>query len=142
MTSQPFVAPRSGVTRSLVGQKAVMAVTGVILFLFVVAHLLGNQTLLEEPAAFDAYAERLGARGGRLHRGDGRARAAPLPRHVERAADPRAQPAADRGLAPRRRGGHRGADRGCVHLHSGGGARRHATLTMELRSRIPDGPLE
>src|SRR5437763_16453580 len=83
-----------------------------------------------------------GARGGRLHRGDGRARAAPLPRHVERAADPRAQPAADRRLAPRRRGGHRGADRGCVHLHSGGGARRHATLTMELRSRLPDGPLE
>src|SRR5213080_2870873 len=59
MTSQPSVAPRSGVTRSLVGQKAVMAVTGVILFLFVVAHLLGNLKIFEGPAAFDAYAEGL-----------------------------------------------------------------------------------
>src|SRR5213078_80579 len=56
MTSQPSVAPRSGVTRSLVGQKAVM---GVILFLFVVAHLLGNLKIFEGPAAFDAYAEGL-----------------------------------------------------------------------------------
>src|SRR5438477_60290 len=51
MTSQPSVAPRPGVTRSLVGQKAVMAVTGVILFLFVVAHLLGNLKIFEGPAA-------------------------------------------------------------------------------------------
>src|SRR6266705_2452205 len=59
MTSQPAVAPRPGVTRSLVGQKAVMAVTGVILFLFVVAHLLGNLKIFEGPAAFNAYAEGL-----------------------------------------------------------------------------------
>src|SRR5947208_5380086 len=59
MTSQPSVAPRPGVTRSLVGQKAVMAVTGVILFLFVVAHLLGNLKIFEGPAAFNAYAEGL-----------------------------------------------------------------------------------
>ena len=59
MTSQPAVAPRRGVTRSLVGQKAVMAVTGVILFLFVVAHLLGNLKIFEGPAAFNAYAEGL-----------------------------------------------------------------------------------
>src|SRR3989449_3005795 len=59
MTSQPAIAPRPGVTRSLVGQKAVMAVTGVILFLFVVAHLLGNLKIFEGPAAFNAYAEGL-----------------------------------------------------------------------------------
>src|SRR5947207_7931566 len=59
MTSQPSVAPRPGVTRSLVGQKAVMAVTGVILFLFVVGHLLGNLKIFEGPAAFNAYAEGL-----------------------------------------------------------------------------------
>src|SRR2546423_4150264 len=66
MTSQPSVAapppslppppPRPGVTGSLVGQKAVMAVTGVILFLFVVGHLLGNLKIFEGPAAFNAYA--------------------------------------------------------------------------------------
>src|SRR5213592_1350597 len=41
------------------------------------------------------------------------------------------------------RGGgvHRRADRGWVHLHPGGGARRGAAVTMELRSRAPDGPL-
>src|SRR2546430_324953 len=63
MTSQPTVAApprtRPGVIRSLVGQKAVMAVTGVILFLFVVAHLLGNLKIFEGPAAFNAYAEGL-----------------------------------------------------------------------------------
>src|SRR5207249_11175810 len=63
MTSQPAVAApprtRPGVIRSLVGQKAVMAVTGVILFLFVVAHLLGNLKIFEGPAAFNAYAEGL-----------------------------------------------------------------------------------
>src|SRR3989441_702026 len=40
MTSLPSAMARPGVIRSLVGQKAVMAVTGVILFLFVVGHLL------------------------------------------------------------------------------------------------------
>src|SRR2546425_9840265 len=64
MTSQPSVAapsrpPRPGVLGSLVGQKAVMAVTGVILFLFVVGHLLGNLKIFEGPAAFNAYAEGL-----------------------------------------------------------------------------------
>src|SRR2546426_6348896 len=44
--------PRPGVLGSLVGQKAVMAVTGVILFLFVVGHLLGNLKIFEGPAAF------------------------------------------------------------------------------------------
>src|SRR6266566_4151899 len=63
MTSQPSVTaaprPRPGVLGSLVGQKAVMAVTGVILFLFVVGHLLGNLKIFEGPAAFNAYAEGL-----------------------------------------------------------------------------------
>src|SRR2546428_12347965 len=64
MTSQPSVAapprpPRPGVLGSLVGQKAVMAVTGVILFLFFVGHLLGNLKIFEGPAAFNAYAEGL-----------------------------------------------------------------------------------
>src|SRR5207253_2537259 len=56
MSSLPSVAARPGVTRSLVGQKAVMAVTGVILFLFVVGHLLGNLKIFEGPAALNAYA--------------------------------------------------------------------------------------
>src|SRR5439155_3755070 len=59
MTTLPAVAARPGVIRSLVGQKAVMAVTGVILFLFVVGHLLGNLKIFEGPAAFNAYAEGL-----------------------------------------------------------------------------------
>jgi succinate dehydrogenase cytochrome b subunit len=65
MTNLPEVAapprarPRPGITRSLVGQKAVMAVTGVILFLFVVGHLLGNLKIFEGPEAFNAYAEGL-----------------------------------------------------------------------------------
>ena len=36
-----------------------MAVTGVILFLFVVGHLAGNLKIFEGPAAFNAYAEGL-----------------------------------------------------------------------------------
>src|SRR5438132_14428564 len=59
MSSLPSVAARPGVTRSLVGQKAVMAVTGVILFLFVVGHLAGNLKIFEGPAAFNSYAEGL-----------------------------------------------------------------------------------
>jgi len=42
--------------RSLVGKKAIMAVTGLLLLLFVVAHLLGNLKVFEGPAKFDAYA--------------------------------------------------------------------------------------
>src|SRR3989442_12907170 len=59
MTSLPSAMARPGVIRSLVGQKAVMAVTGVILFLFVVGHLLGNLKIFEGPQAFNAYAEGL-----------------------------------------------------------------------------------
>src|SRR5882724_499623 len=59
MTSLPSATARPGATRSLVGQKAVLAVTGVILFLFVVGHLLGNLKIFEGPQAFNAYAEGL-----------------------------------------------------------------------------------
>jgi succinate dehydrogenase / fumarate reductase cytochrome b subunit len=48
-----------GLARSLIGKKALMAVTGVILFLFVVGHLLGNLKIFEGPAKFNAYAEGL-----------------------------------------------------------------------------------
>ena len=44
---------------SLVGMKVLMAVTGVILFLFVVGHLLGNLKVFQGPAHFNAYAEGL-----------------------------------------------------------------------------------
>lgn len=41
--------------RTSVGRKALMALTGLGLFLFVVAHLLGNFTLLMGPDAFNGY---------------------------------------------------------------------------------------
>src|SRR6266540_2155316 len=64
--SQPLAVPASSpVTpsrapaRSLIGQKIVMAVTGVILFMFVVGHLLGNLKVFQGPEHFNAYAEGL-----------------------------------------------------------------------------------
>jgi succinate dehydrogenase cytochrome b subunit len=42
--------------RSTVGLKAVMAVTGTVLVLFVIAHMVGNLKFFEGPAAFDGYA--------------------------------------------------------------------------------------
>jgi succinate dehydrogenase / fumarate reductase, cytochrome b subunit len=48
---------RAGVSRSSVGKKAVMAVTGAVLFAFVVAHMLGNLKVFTGRAHFDAYAE-------------------------------------------------------------------------------------
>src|SRR5690349_17453561 len=62
MTSSPNIAVpplRPGIVRSLVGKKAIMAVTGVILFLFVVGHLLGNLKVFQGAAHFNAYAEGL-----------------------------------------------------------------------------------
>jgi succinate dehydrogenase / fumarate reductase, cytochrome b subunit len=59
MTSLPAVAARPGVARSLVGMKVLMAVTGVILFLFVVGHLLGNLKVFQGPEHLNAYAEGL-----------------------------------------------------------------------------------
>jgi succinate dehydrogenase / fumarate reductase cytochrome b subunit len=45
--------------RSTVGQKAVVAVTGAILFAWVLLHLLGNLTLFSGPGAADGYAAAL-----------------------------------------------------------------------------------
>lgn len=41
---------------SSIGKKVMMAVTGLILFLFVVAHMVGNLKIFSGPAKFDAYA--------------------------------------------------------------------------------------
>src|SRR3989338_5606638 len=45
--------------KSSVGRKAVMAVTGVFLFLFVVAHMLGNLQIFLGSEALNSYAEHL-----------------------------------------------------------------------------------
>ena len=45
--------------RSSIGGKVVMAITGLLLFGFVVAHLLGNLQLLGGPAKINAYAKML-----------------------------------------------------------------------------------
>src|SRR5256885_7323686 len=54
---QPSAPPR--LARSLIGQKVIMATSGVILFLFVVGHLLGNLKVFQGPEHFNAYAEGL-----------------------------------------------------------------------------------
>ena len=46
-------------SRSLVGKKMLMAATGLILFLFVVGHLLGNLKVFQGADKFNAYAEGL-----------------------------------------------------------------------------------
>lgn len=46
-------------TRSTVGQKAIVAVTGVILFGFVIGHLAGNLILFAGPEAYNHYAAAL-----------------------------------------------------------------------------------
>jgi succinate dehydrogenase / fumarate reductase cytochrome b subunit len=50
---------RVSLTRSLLGKKIIMAVTGLVLLLFVVGHLLGNLKVFEGPQKFNAYAEGL-----------------------------------------------------------------------------------
>src|SRR5437879_13766149 len=45
--------------RSLIGKKVIMAVTGVILLLFVIAHLVGNLKVFQGADHFNAYAESL-----------------------------------------------------------------------------------
>src|SRR6202043_148620 len=44
-----------GFWASTVGKKIVMAVTGAILFIFVIGHLLGNLQVFEGPAKLNAY---------------------------------------------------------------------------------------
>lgn len=55
-----------GLVRTTVGQKLLLAGTGVVLFLFVVAHLLGNLQIYRGPAALSAYAAFLRANPGPL----------------------------------------------------------------------------
>lgn len=47
------------VWRSQVGRKALMAATGIVLFVFVLVHMLGNLQAFQGALALDAYAERL-----------------------------------------------------------------------------------
>src|SRR2546426_3645165 len=50
---------RPRLVRSLIGKKVIMAITGVILLLFVIAHLLGNLKVFQGAEHFNAYAEGL-----------------------------------------------------------------------------------
>jgi succinate dehydrogenase / fumarate reductase cytochrome b subunit len=52
--------------RSAVGKKWVMAVTGVILIAYIVAHAVGNLKMYIGPASIDAYGEALRDLGGHL----------------------------------------------------------------------------
>src|SRR6267143_1570731 len=61
---QPSATP--SLARSLIGMKAIMATSGVILFLFVVGHLLGNLKVFQGPEHFNAYAEGLRTVGAPL----------------------------------------------------------------------------
>jgi len=42
-----------------IGRKAIVAVTGLFMVLFVVVHLLGNTTIFAGPDGINAYAEKL-----------------------------------------------------------------------------------
>src|SRR4029453_605603 len=46
-----------------IGRKAVMAITGMLMVLFVVMHLLGNLSIFAGPNGINAYAEKLHAPG-------------------------------------------------------------------------------
>ncbi|HEX4601844.1 MAG TPA: succinate dehydrogenase cytochrome b subunit [Gemmatimonadales bacterium] len=59
MTTASRVAPPAGLTRSLIGKKVIMAVTGLILLGFVIGHLLGNLKVFQGPEHFNAYAAAL-----------------------------------------------------------------------------------
>ena len=52
--------------RSSIGGKVTMAITGVLLFGFVIAHLLGNLQLFLEPSAINTYAKWLHDKGALL----------------------------------------------------------------------------
>jgi succinate dehydrogenase / fumarate reductase cytochrome b subunit len=66
-TAAPAKASRLAVFwQSQVGKKFVSAVTGVLLFLFVVGHLLGNLQAFQGAAKFNAYAEFLQSAKGLL----------------------------------------------------------------------------
>ena len=49
-------SPARSPIRSTVGRKALMAVSGIVLVLFLVAHMLGNLKIFVGAASFDSYA--------------------------------------------------------------------------------------
>lgn len=61
-----FLAHVSTLTHTLIGKKILMAVTGVVLFGYVVLHLLGNLKVFQGPEHFNAYAEGLRTLGAPL----------------------------------------------------------------------------
>lgn len=60
------MATTSELVRTTVGQKLLLAATGIVLFLFVVGHLLGNLQIYRGPEALNAYAAFLHANPGPL----------------------------------------------------------------------------
>ena len=50
---------KSGAFRSSIGKKILMAATGLILFVFVIGHLLGNLLIFAGPDAINGYAQKL-----------------------------------------------------------------------------------
>src|SRR5204863_3081558 len=64
LAAHPSAPPR--LARSLIGQKVIMATSGVILFLFVVGHMYGNLKVFQGPEHFNAYAEGLRTLGAPL----------------------------------------------------------------------------
>src|SRR6266567_923232 len=63
VVSPPSLPAAAGPFRSLIGKKLIMAVTGLILFFFVVGPMLGNLKVFQGPEHFNAYAEGLRAVG-------------------------------------------------------------------------------
>ena len=51
------MSPTQSLTRSLIGQKVLMAVSGVVLLLFVFAHMVGNLHFFEGPQRIAEYAQ-------------------------------------------------------------------------------------
>jgi succinate dehydrogenase / fumarate reductase, cytochrome b subunit len=62
-TSVPFSASSLRFWQTTVGKKAIMAVTGFLLFGFVVAHLMGNLQIYESPEKINGYSAALHAMG-------------------------------------------------------------------------------
>src|SRR2546422_729887 len=135
-------------SRSVVGKKVIMAVSGLILFLFVVGHLLGNLKVFEGAEKFNAYAEGLRTVGAPFF-GRGQllwiARIAllvSLVAHVWAALGVTLASRQARPVAPRFRRRRRRGDRGGLHHDPGRRARGGAAVTSALNARVPAGSLE
>ena len=53
--------------QSSVGKKSIMAVSGILLVLFLFTHMLGNSTTFLGRTAFNSYAEKLHSLGGLVY---------------------------------------------------------------------------